>query len=271
MEINLTEVKMGAIIYEKKGNTVIITINRPEAYNALNSEVWLGLADAWLSLKGDPDVWTVIVTAAGDKAFCAGADLKETAERKAQAEKEGRPFVSAMPEATPMRGLDMPKPVIAAINGIAVGGGLELALACDIRIAADHARLGLPEVRQGLIPGAGGTQRLTRFVPFGIALEILMTGNIIDAHEAYRIGLVNKVVPLNELMPTAQALADKINENGPLAVRAVKESAYSSLQVPLSEGVQLEKLLLSRVRQSEDAWEGPRAFAEKRKPDFKGR
>jgi len=262
---------MSAIIYEKKGKTAIITLNRPEAYNSLNSEVWQGLTDYWLSVKDDPDVWTVIVTGAGEKAFCAGADLKETTERKAQAEKEGRPFVSAMPEATPMRGLEMPKPVIAAINGIAVGGGLELALACDIRIAADHARLGLPEVTQGLIPAAGGTQRLSRFIPFGLALEILMTGNLMTAQEAYRLGLVNKVVPLNELMPTAEAIADKINENGPLAVRAVKESAYSGFQTPLNEGLHLEKLLLNRVRQSEDAWEGPRAFAEKRKPQYKGR
>ena len=262
---------MPAIIYEKKEQTAIITINRPDARNALNSEAWQGLADYWSSAKDDPDVWTVIVTGAGEKAFCAGADLKETAERKAQAEKEGRPFVSAMPEVTPMKGMDMPKPVIAAINGVAVGGGLELALACDIRIVADHARLGLPEVAQGLIPAAGGTQRLPRFVPFGIALEILMTGNIITAQEAYRIGLVNKVVPLSELMPSAQAIADKINENGPLAVRAVKESAYRGTQMPLSEGLHLEKLLLNRVRQSEDSWEGPRAFAEKRKPVYKGR
>lgn len=262
---------MAAITFEKKGKTAIVTLNRPEAYNALNSEVWLGLVDAWLSIKDDPDIWTAIVTGAGDKAFCAGADLKETAARKAQADKEGRPFVSAMPEVVPMRGMEMPKPVIAAVNGIAVGGGMELALACDIRIASDNARFGLPEVRQGLIAAAGGTQRLPRFVPFGIALELLMTGNIIDANEAYRLGLVNKVVPPGELLSTAQALADKINENGPLAVRAAKESAYSGLQTSLSEGLHLEKLLLARLRQSEDAWEGPRAFAEKRKPQYKGR
>ncbi|MBI2831409.1 MAG: enoyl-CoA hydratase/isomerase family protein [Chloroflexi bacterium] len=262
---------MPAITYEKKGKTAIITLNRPESYNAINSEIWKGLLEYWLAVRDDPEVWTLIVTGAGEKAFCAGVDLKETAERKAQADTEGRPFVSAMPEVTPMKGMDLPKPVIAAINGIAAGGGLELALACDIRIAAEHARLGLPEVARGLIPAAGGTQRIPRLIPFGLALEMLMTGDFINAQEAYRVCLVNRVVPADQLLPSALALADKINQNGPLAVRAVKEAAYRGMQMPLAEGLYMEALMLGRVRQSEDAWEGPRAFAEKRKPLFKGR
>lgn len=262
---------MSAVKYEIIGKTALVTINRPEARNALNSAVWAGLADAWNAAREDDDVWTLVVTGAGDQAFCAGADLKEMKERKAQAEKEGRQFTSAMPVATPMRGIPMPKPVIAAINGVAVGGGLELALACDLRVAADHARIGLPEVARGIIPAAGGVTKLPRLIPFGLALEMLCTGNILSAQEAQRIGILNKVVPSADLMTTALGLAEKINENGPLAVRAVKEGAWKSLQMPLSEAMDLELLLLNRVRQSEDAWEGPRAFAEKRKPVYKGR
>jgi len=262
---------MSVVLLERRGKTAIIILNRPEAYNSLNHEVWREITNAWIEVKDDPEIWTIILTGAGDKAFCAGQDLKEMARLKKEAEQEGRPFVSAMPEISPAKYLEMPKPVIAAINGFAIGGGLELALACDIRIAADHARLGLREVCQALIPGAGGTQRLPRFIPFGLALEMLMTGDLISAEEAYRIGLINRVVSLTELMPTAQALANKINENGPLAVRAVKEAAYKGIQMHLHEGLRFETLLLSKVRQSEDAWEGPMAFAEKRKPNYRGK
>ncbi len=262
---------MSVVLLEKKDKIATIILNRPEAYNALNHEVWREITNMWIELKDNPEVWTIILSGAGDKAFCAGQDLKEMAQLKKEAEREGRPFVSAMPEVSPGKYLEMPKPVIAAINGFAIGGGLELALACDIRIAADDARLGLREVCQALIPGAGGTQRLPRFIPFGLALEILMTGDLISAQEAYRIGLVNKVVSPAELMPTAHALANKINENGPLAVRAVKEAAYKGMEMHLHEGLRFETLLLSKVRQSEDAWEGPMAFAEKRKPNYKGK
>jgi enoyl-CoA hydratase/carnithine racemase len=262
---------MAVVLIEKRDRNAIVTLNRPESFNAMNYQAWKEITEAWIDLKNDPEVWTIILTATGDKAFCAGQDLKEMARLKAEAEKEGRPFVSALPEETPTKYLEMPKPVIAAINGFAIGAGLELALACDIRIAADHARLGLREVTQAIIPGAGGTQRLPRFIPFGIALEILMTGDLISAQEAFRVGLVNRVVPLAELMPTALAFANRINENGPLAVRAVKEAAYKGIQMPLNEGLRFETLLLSKVRESEDAWEGPKAFAEKRKPIYKGK
>ena len=262
---------MSAILLEKKEKIATITFNRPNAYNALNYQAWQELTDAWINVKDDPEVWTIILTGSGDKAFCAGQDLKEMAQLKAEAEKEGRSFTSSAPETNPARYMELPKPVIAAINGIAIGGGLELALACDIRIAAEHAKLGLREVTHGIIPGAGGTQRLPRFIPFGIALEILMTGDLISAHEAYRIGLVNKIVPLSELNSTARTLANRINENGPLAVRAVKEAAYKGIEMHLNEGLRFESLLQIKVRQSEDAWEGPRAFSEKRKPIYKGK
>ena len=170
-----------------------------------------------------------------------------------------------------MRGLEVWKPFIAAINGVATGGGLELAMTCDLRIAADTARLGLMETKQSLMPGWGGTQRLPRLVPFGKALEILMTGDFVDAQEALRIGLVNKVVPQAELMSAATDLANRLCENGPLAVRAVKEAAYRGMRVPLDEGLKLESLMIQNLFQTEDVKEGPLAFAEKRKPVYKGR
>lgn len=261
---------MPVLLYEKKDHIAYITLNRPEVMNALNHELWQALTDAWISVRDDPEVWTAIVTGAGDRAFCAGQDLKEVAKVMMEAA-AGEPIPEIVPEIIPMRGLEVYKPFIAAINGVATGGGLELAMACDIRIASDTARLGLREVVQSLMPGAGGTQRLPRFVPFGIAMEILMTGDFISAEEAYRIGLVNRVVPQAELMPAAEALANRINENGPLAVRAAKEAAYRGIRMPLDEGLRFEMLMIQSLLMSEDAKEGPTAFAQKRKPEYKGR
>ena len=260
---------MPAVLYEKKGRIAYITLNRPEALNAINREAWDGLTKAWIEVRDDPEVWIAIVTGAGDKAFSAGADLKEIGEFLMMPEDKRPP--SVVPDITPMRGLEVWKPFIAAINGIATGGGLELAMACDIRIAAENARFGLAEVRQALMPSMSGTQRLPRLIPFGKALEILMTGDFIDAQEAYRLGLVNRVVPLKELMPTAEALANRICENGPLAVRAIKEAAYRGIQMSLAEGIRLEEYVSRTLTATQDAKEGPRAFAEKRKPVYKGR
>ncbi|MFQ5987279.1 MAG: enoyl-CoA hydratase-related protein [Dehalococcoidia bacterium] len=262
---------MSVVLYEKKGHIAYITLNRPEVMNAINTEAARGLAEAWENVRDDPEVWTAIVTGAGDRAFSAGADLKEVAAMRMQAEQGGEPVELSILRFVPMRKAEVYKPFIAAINGVATGGGLELALICDIRIAADSARLGLREVVQSLMPGWGGTQRLPRLIPFGMALEILMTGDFVSAEEAYRIGLVNKVVPFDELMPAAEALATRINENGPLAVRAAKEAAYRGMRMPLDEGLQLERLLLQSLIMSEDAKEGPIAFAQKRKPEYKGR
>jgi enoyl-CoA hydratase/carnithine racemase len=262
---------MSVLLYEKKNKIAYITLNRPEAMNSINGEMWNALTDAWIAFRDDPDVWTAIVTGAGEKAFCTGADLKEMSVAFAEAIKSGKPPTVPIPYVTPMRGLRVFKPFIAAINGMALGGGLELAMACDIRIAAEHARMGVPEVKQALIPGMSGTQKLPRLLPFGIALEMLMTGDMITAQEAYRIGLVNRVVPATELMKTAEALANKINENGPVAVRAVKEAAYRGIEMSLDDALRFESLITIAVTQSEDALEGPRAFAEKRKPVFKGK
>ena len=262
---------MSVLIYEKKDKIAYITLNRPGTMNAINSEVLKELTKAWMDVRDDPDIWVTIVTGAGDRAFSAGADLKEIAKWQLESEMEGRPLRPGWSEICPMRGLEVWKPFIAAINGVATGGGLELAMACDLRIAADTARLGLMETKQSLMPGWGGTQRLPRLVPFGKALEILMTGDFIDAKEALRIGLVNQVVPTGELLNAATNLANRLCENGPLAVRAVKEAAYRGVRMTLDEGLKLESLMIQNLFQAEDVKEGPRAFAEKRKPVYKGR
>lgn len=261
---------MPVVLYEKKDRIAYITLNRPEVLNAINQETLCALTEAWIEVRDDPDVWVAIVTGAGDRAFSAGADLKEMALRWSKKE-AGEPLQDISPPLTPMRGLEVYKPFIAAINGIATGGGLEIALACDIRIAAEHARFGQREVVQAIMPGWGGTQRLPRFIPFGIALEILITGDFISAEEAYRFGLVNRVVPAAELMPAAEALARRINENGPLAVRAIKEAAYKGVQMPLEDALRLESELFDKLILTEDAREGPLAFIQKRKPEYKAR
>jgi len=260
---------MAVVEFQKKGKIAYITLNRPDQMNSMNVDVWLGMLDSWIRVRDDPEIWTAIVTGAGDKAFSAGADLKEMSENRALIEKGLTP--RTRPEIGPMRGLQVWKPFIAAVNGFALGGGFELALACDIRVAAEHARFGFSEVLRAIIPGAGGTQRLPRFAPFGIAMEYLLTGKQMSAQEAYRLGLVNKVVPLKDLMPAAEEIANAINENGPLAVRAIKEAACRGVQMSLDDGLRLENLLSTIVRQSEDAKEGPLAFAQKRKPVYKGR
>jgi len=260
---------MPALEYEKRGRIAYITLNRPEARNAMNAELWDGLLQAWTDVGKDPNVWVAIVTGAGDKAFSSGQDLKEVVEwMKLPA--DTRP-AQPLPEVNPMRGMAVWKPFIATINGICTGGGLELAMACDIRIAADSARLGLAEVKQSVIPANSGTQKLIRLVPFGKALEMLITGDFVDAQEAFRVGLVNKVVPSSELMKEAESLANHICENGPMAVRAVKELAYRGIEVPLVEGLRLEIEMSKRLAQTEDSQEGARAFAEKRKPNWQGR
>jgi len=260
------------IVYEKKGKIAILTINRPEAMNALDPETSREMTEAWLDFRDDPQLWVAIVTGAGEKAFCAGADLKRMGEflQLAPMERhelrEREPGLGGLP-----RNLPIWKPIIAAVNGHCYGGGLELALACDIRIAAEHARFGLTEVRWGIIPGQGGTQRLPRLIPVGKALEMILTAEPIDAQEAYRWGLVNRVVPLSELLPTAMRLAEEICENAPLAVRAAKEAVWRGLDLPLEEGLRLEQFLANLVRDTEDAQEGVKSFAERRKPKFKGR
>jgi len=253
-----------ALLYEQEDKIVIITLNRPEAYNAFDPEQAAEFSEALIKFRDDPAAWVAIITGAGEKAFSAGADLKKLVpSAQAQGTVDTPPNI--------MRGLTIYKPLIAAINGLALGGGLETALACDIRIAAENATLGVPEVRWNLIPGWGGTQRLPRVIPWGLAAEMLFTGERISAQEAYRIGLVNRVVPLAELIPTAKELARQICENGPLSIRAAKEAMITGIEKPLTEALMLEKGLIDNLLKTEDAQEGPKAFMEKRKPVFKGK
>ena len=251
-----------AVDYQKEGKIAIFTINRPEAMNALSAQVRRELNEAMADFRDNPDLWVGILTGAGDRAFSAGADIKEFTSGPAEASGGAVAPVSAD---------QIWKPFIAAINGYALGGGLELAMTCDIRIAAEHARLGQPEINIGYMPGMGGTQRLPRFVPWAKAAEMLLMGVQIDAQEAYRIGLVSKVVPLEQLMPTAREWAETICQRGPLGVRASKEAMIRGYSMPLEEGLQLERSLNSQIRATEDFMEGARAFAEKRPPVYKAK
>jgi enoyl-CoA hydratase/carnithine racemase len=255
-----------AIDYAREGRIAIFTINRPEAMNAMNMEGVRELLEAMTDFRDDPELWVGIITGAGERAFCGGADIKDTLSFM----KEHRGEEGAFPP-TIMRGFELWKPLIAAINGLAVGGGLEIAMACDIRIASETARLGTPEVTLGLIPGWGGTQRLPRMVPRCKAAEILLTGRVIDAQEAYRIGLVNKVVPQAEVMTTAKEWAQLICQAAPLAVRAAKEAMVKGYSMSLEDGLKLENSLVAYLLGTEDFTEGTTAFIEKRKPSYKAK
>lgn len=254
------------IEYKKEGKIATFTLNRPEAVNAQNLQFLQELHDAMVDFRDDPGMYVGIITGAGDKAFCAGADIKEILRFL----KENRGKYWALPT-TPSRGMDIWKPLIAAINGLALGGGLELALACDIRIASESARLGLPEVKLGILPGAGGTQRLPRMIPWCKAAELLFTGRQVDAKEAYRIGLVNEVVPPEKLMATATKWAERICEVSPLAVRSIKEAMIRGSNMTLDDGLRLEDAFENYLLGTEDFEEGVSSFLEKRKAEFKGK
>lgn len=254
------------VLYEVSDRIAIITINRPEKLNALNKGVLDALEEKMAQAFSDPRIGVVILTGAGEKAFIAGADISQfpqynPQDAKAMAER-GQKLMDFIE-----RG---PKPVIAAINGYALGGGLELAMACTLRIAAENAMLGQPEVKLGIIPGYGGTQRLPRLVGEGRAMELILTGKMISADEAYRMGLVNQVVSFDKLMEASKKMAGTILKQAPLAVRAAKESIHEGLSVGLSEGCFLEAQLFSTLFATEDQKEGAKAFLEKRSPNFKG-
>lgn len=253
--------------YEKKGRIAIVTINRPEVMNALNLETRKALNEAFTDFQNDPELWVGILTGAGDKAFCAGTDLKSSDSAVSPPEEQER----NTEDYSILRENKMWKPLIAAINGYCFGAGMETALLCDIRIAADHARLGMPEVTRGLIPLGGGLLRLPRMLNWCHATEMLLMGKQIEAAEAYRMGLVNKVVPLDQLMPTVMQWAEEICQASPLAVRAAKEAIIRGSEMTIEEGSNLVRELTENVRQSEDYAEGRQAFREKRKPDYKGR
>lgn len=252
--------------YEKEGRIAIFTINRPEALNAVDVSVFQELHDRMVEFRDDPELWVGIITGARTRAFSMGADIKGMLSFT----REHRDDPGALPPSI-MRGLDMWKPLIAAVNGLALGGGLEIVLACDIRIASEKARFGTPEVTLGLIPGWGGTQRLPRMLPWCKAAELLLMGRPIDAQEAYRIGLVNKVVPPEQVMPTAREWAEVICQAGPLAVRTAKESMVRGSGLPLEDGLRLESLLFNRIMDTEDYAEGVAAFNEKRRPVYKAK
>lgn len=258
---------MPVVLYEKRGQTAVLTLNRPEAMNALNREVRDGLRESFLRFRDDEDARTLIVTGAGDEAFSAGADLKEMS----VLQRQRRVDPAGVTTAALLRNIELWKPIIAAVNGYCLAGGLELALACDIRIASENASFALTEVTRGIIPGNGGTQLLPRVVPLGMALQLMFTGERITAEEAYRIGLVNRVVPQAELMAAAMALAQRINESAPISVRLVKEAALKGLDLPLMDGLRMESLFSMFVHTTDDAREGPLAFAEKRPPVYTGR
>lgn len=258
---------------ERDGAILVVTIDRPQARNALTPEMSRALGEAWIELRDDPALRIAVVTGAGEAAFCAGADLKQVGawyrsmtplERRRHSERE--PGLGGL-----TRNLDPGKPVLAAVNGACLAGGLELALACDLRIAAEHATFGLPEVRRGIIPGAGGTQRLPRAVPHAVAMEMLLTGAPIDAQAALRAGLVSRVVEAPRLADEALELAGRIARNAPLAVWTARAAAGAGAHLGLDDALALEQLYAEPLRQTEDVSEGLRAFAEHREPRFEGR
>jgi enoyl-CoA hydratase/carnithine racemase len=255
------------VLYEKRGAIAYVTVNRPKVLNALNTPTWKDLRSAFEHARDDDAVRGVILTGAGDKAFVAGADISELAHASAidaeRSSSSGQEVLDLVE--------NLGKPVIAAINGFALGGGCETAMACTIRIAVEHAKFGQPEVKLGLLPGGGGTQRLPRLVGKGRALQLILSGEIISAQEAWRIGLVNEVVPAADLIPRAEAILKMIASNAPIAVKLSLEAVNKGMDTSQSEGFALEASYFGLCAGTEDKKEGTSAFLEKRAPKFLGR
>ena len=256
-----------ALLYEVSDHIATITINRPDALNSIDLETWRELSEAGTKLEAEDDVWVAIITGAGDRSFSAGADLRETIPALID-DPRGNPYDEPP---TIMRGQVVTKPLIAAVNGLALGGGLEIVLACDLRIAAEGARFGSPEVNLGLIPGWGATQRLPRELPWVIAAQIALTGDQMGAETALQLGLINQVVPADRLQAAARQFAAKLCSRGPLAIRAAKRAMSEGLELSLDEGLALEHKLFDELAYTEDAKEGVAAFQERRAATFKGR
>ena len=252
---------------ENRNKIAYITINRPKVLNALNMHTMEELRQGFSQVKGDKDVRVVILTGAGEKSFVAGADINELQKNNPVEAKEYTHRGQAVLDLIENLG----KPVIACINGFALGGGCELAMACTMRLASENAKLGQPEVKLGIIPGYGGTQRLPRLVGKGIAAQLLLTGDMISAQEAHRIGLVNEVVSASELVPRAEAIAQAIINNAPLAIQYCLEAVNHGMEIPQQEGLFLEATLFSVCCATEDKKEGTTAFLEKRAANFQGR
>lgn len=256
----------GRIRVERSEGIATVTVDRPEKLNALDEETVAELGATFRELAGDDGVRGIVLTGAGDRAFVAGADIEELSRMDplgaVEKSRMGQEVLGAIEGS--------PKPVVAAVNGYALGGGCELALACHLRVAGENARFGLPEVGLGIIPGYGGTLRLARIVGLGRALEMILTGDMIDAQEAYRIGLVNAVVPPEELPGKARELLGRILKNGPLAVRFALRAVYRGLDVPAERALATEAHLFGLLASTEDMREGMRAFLEKRRAEFRG-
>ncbi len=253
------------VLFSKEGHVAYVTLNRPEALNALDPESWQELHQIWRGIREDREIRVTVLTGAGDRAFCTGSDLKKTLSPQ---ESLASTYFDEENLLAPM---EMWKPIVCAINGYAIGGGLEMALACDIRIASTQASFGLSEVKVGSLPGLGGTQRLVRAIPRAIAMKMLLTGDRIDAQEAYRIGLISDMVEPDALMDKAKEIAAKIAGNAPLSVKAAKQAVVVGSDLPVKQGSTLENLLWGLLRDTEDRIEGRRAFAEKRAPEYKGK
>jgi enoyl-CoA hydratase len=255
------------ILFETKNSIAYVTVNRPKVLNALNMATMEELRTAFHEIKNDASVRVVILSGAGEKAFIAGADIGELSKHDAVSAKEythrGQSVLNLIE--------NLGKPVIACINGFALGGGCEIAMACTMRLASENAKLGQPEVKLGIIPGYGGSQRLPRLVGKGIAMQLLLTGEMITAQEAHRIGLVNEVIAAADLIPRAEAIAQKIIANGPLAIQYTMEAVNKGMEMTKSEGLYLEAVLFGMACATEDQKEGTKAFLEKRAAQFKGK
>ncbi|HTT80216.1 MAG TPA: enoyl-CoA hydratase-related protein [Stellaceae bacterium] len=255
------------LLYEKKGDVAYVTVNRPKVLNALNRATFTEMGAAFADAGADPAVKGVILTGAADKAFIAGADINELARATVvealETARHGQDVLNLIE--------NLGKPVVAAVNGFALGGGCETAMACTIRLAVEEAWFGQPEVRLGLIPGGGGTQRLPRLVGKGLALQLILSGEMISAQEAYRIGLVNEIVPRDQLIPRAEAVLRQIGANAPLAVKFALDAVNQGLEATQDQGLSLEASLFGLCAATEDKVEGTSAFLAKRAPDFHGR
>jgi enoyl-CoA hydratase/carnithine racemase len=255
------------VLYEKKNGVAYVTVSRPKVLNALNTPTWKDLRTAFGDARDDASIRGVVLTGAGNKAFIAGADIGELAHVAAFEAEQSSRFGQEVLDLIENLG----KPVIAAVNGFALGGGCETAMACTIRIAVETARFGQPEVALGLIPGGGGTQRLPRLIGKGRALQLILSGEMISAQEAYRIGLVNEIVPAADLMTRAEAILKKIASNAPIAIRFALEAANKGMETSQGEGLLLEASYFGLCAATEDKKEGTAAFLEKRTPQFQGR
>jgi len=267
MSTPVAELSLENVLYEKKGAIAYIAVNRPKVLNALSHRTWEDLRTAFVAARDDAAVHGVILTGAGDKAFIAGADISELANVTAVEAEESSSFGQEVLNLVENLG----KPVIAAINGFALGGGCETAMACTIRVASENAKFGQPEVKLGLLPGGGGTQRLPRLIGKGRALQIILTGEIISAQDAYRVGLVNEVVPAAEVIARSEAILKQIFANAPLGVKYSLEAVNKGLETSQAEGQALEASFFGLCAGTEDKKEGTQAFLQKRAPQFQGR